>query len=70
MHTEFENTILSAKEIMKSFGGLDILKHISIDIKKGRVLALVGENGAGKSTLINILSGSLLAVRGELYYEG
>lgn len=70
MCTEFENTVLSAKEIVKSFGGLDVLKHISINIKKGRVLALVGENGAGKSTLINILSGSLQADSGELYYEG
>ena len=70
MCTEFENTVLSAKEIVKSFGGLVVLKHISINIKKGRVLALVGENGAGKSTLINILSGSLQADSGELYYEG
>lgn len=70
MHTEFENTILSAKDIVKSFGGLDVLKKISIDIKKGRVLALVGENGAGKSTLINVLSGLLWPDSGELYYEG
>jgi len=63
-------SIFSAKEIVKSFGGTVVLKKITIDIKKGRVLALVGENGAGKSTLINIISGSLQADSGELYYEG
>ena len=69
MHSERENVILSAKEISKSFGGLSVLKDISIEVQKGHVLALVGENGAGKSTLINIMSGLLQPDGGELYYE-
>ena len=69
MHSKTESVILSAKQISKSFGGLSVLKDISLEVQKGHVLALVGENGAGKSTLINIMSGLLQPDGGELFYE-
>ena len=62
--------LLEMKHISKSFGAVQALKDVSIDLHEGEVLALMGENGAGKSTLMNILSGSLLPQEGEIYVEG
>ena len=50
--------VLEMKSISKSFGGVAALKDVSIDLREGEILAIVGENGAGKSTLMKILSGS------------
>ena len=50
-------TILEMRRISKSFGAITALVDVSIKLRQGEVLALVGDNGAGKSTLIKILSG-------------
>jgi ABC-type sugar transport system ATPase subunit len=52
-----ENSCLEIKNISKEFPGVKALDNISINIKSGEIMALVGENGAGKSTLMKILSG-------------
>lgn len=62
--------LLEMKHISKSFGSVQALKDVSIDLHEGEVLALMGENGAGKSTLMNILSGSLVSQEGEIYVDG
>ena len=49
--------LLEFKNISKSFYGNQVLKDVSMTVKKGEVHALIGENGAGKSTLMNILFG-------------
>src|SRR6202162_1407031 len=49
--------ILEMRHISKSFGAVTALVDVSIKLRQGEVLALVGDNGAGKSTLIKILSG-------------
>ena len=49
--------VLEMTNISKSFGAVTALVDVSIRLRQGEVLALVGDNGAGKSTLIKILSG-------------
>ena len=50
------NTI-KLKDISKSFTGVKALNNVSLDVKSGEILAVVGENGAGKSTIMKVLSG-------------
>lgn len=47
--------MLSARNITKRYGQLDVLKGVDIDINKGEVVSIVGSSGAGKSTLLHIL---------------
>ena len=65
-----EKVLLNMKAISKTFGSVQALKEVSLDLYAGEVLALMGENGAGKSTLMNILSGSLQPTKGEIYLKG
>ncbi|TSO25348.1 ABC transporter ATP-binding protein [Lactobacillus sp. LL6] len=54
------------KHIVKEFNGFKANNDINLELKKGEILALLGENGAGKSTLMNILSGVLIPTSGEI----
>jgi simple sugar transport system ATP-binding protein len=56
--------------IGKSFGRVRANTNISLDIQKGRILALLGENGAGKSTLMSILAGQLQPDAGTIFLNG
>lgn len=58
---------LELKNISKSFGFILANNKISLKIKAGEILALLGENGSGKSTLMNILSGNYLPDKGDIY---
>ena len=58
--------ILTMKGIDKSFPGVHALDHVDLEIRKGEVLALMGENGAGKSTLMKILTGLIHDYKGSV----
>ena len=62
--------ILSLRNINKSFGPIDVLHDISLEVRAGEVLCLLGDNGAGKSTLIKILSGVYQPSSGEIAMDG
>jgi len=62
--------VLRATGVAKSFGHIQALRGVDIEVYPGEVVGLVGDNGAGKSTLIKILSGSLAADRGAVSVGG
>ena len=62
--------LLALKGISKSFGAVEALKDVDLDVYPGEVLALVGDNGAGKSTLIKAVSGAQPADAGEVRWQG
>lgn len=61
---------MEMRNISKSFGNVQVLKNISLKLKKGEVLGLVGENGAGKSTMMNVLGGIYNKNGGEILIDG
>jgi ribose transport system ATP-binding protein len=65
-----ETLLLQAKGVGKSFPGVRALQDMHIELRRGEVLALVGENGAGKSTLMKLLSGIYTPDEGEFFLEG
>lgn len=62
--------VLSMHGISKSFGKVQALTDIHLDIHPGEVVAIVGDNGAGKSTLVKILAGVHPADDGEIEFDG
>jgi ribose transport system ATP-binding protein len=62
--------LLEARDVRKHFPGVQALDGVSLSVRPGEVLALVGENGAGKSTLMKILAGIHTPDSGELLLDG
>jgi simple sugar transport system ATP-binding protein len=62
--------ILKLTGINKSFGPIDVLHDINLEVGAGEVLCLLGDNGAGKSTLIKILSGVYQPTSGSIQMDG
>ena len=63
-------SLLSLRGVGKSFGSVDALQPLDLELSRGEILGLVGENGAGKSTLINLLSGVLRPDKGRIAWNG
>jgi ABC-type sugar transport system ATPase subunit len=64
------DVILEARGIVKTFPGVRALDGVSLRVRRGRLLALLGENGAGKSTLMNILAGVFPPDTGSMWLLG
>ncbi len=64
------HTVLSARNIVKSYDGVNALRGVSFELRVGEVHALIGENGAGKSTLVKIITGAVNADSGEIELYG
>ncbi|WP_194097164.1 ATP-binding cassette domain-containing protein [Marivivens aquimaris] len=62
--------VIELKNVDKSFGPIDVLHEISLKVRAGEVLCLLGDNGAGKSTLIKTLAGVHAPTRGEILVDG
>lgn len=63
-------TILSIKDISKSFVNTRALEHISFDVTEGEIVALLGPSGCGKSTLLSIIAGLEIPDRGDIFWNG
>ena len=63
-------SLLSLRNVSKSYAGVPALRSVSLSIEPGEVHALMGENGAGKSTLIKILAGVVPADKAEIAIDG
>jgi len=65
-----DTPLLQCRDVAKRFGGLQALGGVSLDIRRGEILALVGPNGSGKSTLINMISGHFPLTAGSIALDG
>jgi len=63
-------TVLSGRNLIKTFGRVIGLDGVDIDLFPGEVLAIIGDNGAGKSTLIKALTGALVPDSGQVFLDG
>ena len=61
---------IELRNISKFFGSVVANNKISLDVKKGEILSLLGENGSGKTTLMNMLSGIYFPDEGHIYVDG
>lgn len=65
-----DETILSLREVSKSFGGLKAVNAVSFDLVRGQITSLVGPNGSGKTTLFNCISGIYAPESGRIFFLG
>src|SRR3954471_15212755 len=65
-----ENLIISVRDVSVRFPGVLALDHVSLDVRSGELLAIVGENGAGKSTLMKVLAGVYSRHDGQFLLRG
>ncbi|HEX5246836.1 MAG TPA: ABC transporter ATP-binding protein [Gaiellaceae bacterium] len=61
---------LRASSVSRSFAGVQALRGVSMELRRGEVVGLIGPNGAGKSTLVNVLSGFDRPTEGSIELEG
>lgn len=62
--------LLSLREISRTFGAIDAVKDLWLDVHQGDVVGLVGDNGAGKSTIVKMLAGAIEPSGGEIQITG
>jgi len=65
-----DGAILEIANLSLNFGGVQALIDVSLEVKRGEVLAIIGPNGAGKTCLVNCINGFYRAQRGDIYFEG
>jgi branched-chain amino acid transport system ATP-binding protein len=62
--------VLSARNVVRRFGGLYAVNDVSFEVRPGEILGLIGPNGAGKTTMFDLLAGSLPVSSGEIRLRG
>jgi lipoprotein-releasing system ATP-binding protein len=61
--------MIKVTDIHKSFGTLEVLKGIDVEIKRGEIVSIVGSSGAGKTTLLQIIGTLMNANKGKIFYD-
>jgi ABC-type Fe3+/spermidine/putrescine transport system ATPase subunit len=64
------NTLLEVRNVAKSFGAREVLKHLSLEIASGEFLTMLGESGSGKTTLLRLIAGFEQPSTGEIWMSG
>lgn len=62
------DVILEVRNVSKAFGGLQAVRDVSLNVKRGEILGIIGPNGAGKTTLFNILNGFISPDEGHILF--
>jgi branched-chain amino acid transport system ATP-binding protein len=62
--------MLKLRNVQSYYGNIQALKDISLDVKEGEIITLIGANGAGKSTTLMTLCGVVPARQGQIFFEG
>jgi D-xylose transport system ATP-binding protein len=65
-----DTPLLELRSITKTFGSVEALSDVDLEVRRGEVMALVGDNGAGKSTLIKCVAGAHTPDSGEILFDG
>jgi ABC-type sugar transport system ATPase subunit len=68
--TDGPEEIIRVEHIAKNFGAVTALRDVSLTLRRGEFLGLIGDNGAGKSTLVKILTGFDQPTAGKIFFEG
>ena len=63
-------TLLSLKNVVMKFGGVTAINDVTLEVKKGEILALIGPNGAGKTTVFNVVTGVYKTTSGTITFDG
>jgi branched-chain amino acid transport system ATP-binding protein len=64
------SVLMEVRDVSLSFGGLKALDSVSLDIRRGEILAIIGPNGAGKTSLLNVINGVYHPQQGTIVFEG
>jgi branched-chain amino acid transport system ATP-binding protein len=62
--------LLELREVSKSFGGLQVISHLDLEVREGEIVSVIGPNGAGKTTLFNLVTGVYRVDAGDIRFEG
>jgi branched-chain amino acid transport system ATP-binding protein len=65
-----DQRLLHVHDIHTYYGNIHALKGVSLEVKNGEIVTLIGSNGAGKSTLLNTISGILRPKQGAIHFDG
>ncbi|PLS80741.1 MAG: ABC transporter ATP-binding protein, partial [Chloroflexi bacterium] len=60
--------MLRTEDVSRSFGGLQAVRDVCINVEQGAFHSIIGPNGAGKTTLFNMISGALKPSAGRIYF--
>jgi branched-chain amino acid transport system ATP-binding protein len=64
------NVMLNAEGIGLSFGGIQALQNVDVDVRQGEIFAIIGPNGAGKTSFFNCVNGFYRPQEGSIYFKG